>query len=289
MKNYGLPYKGSKSRIADKIINILPKADTFVDLFCGGGAVTHAAMLSGKYNNFVMNDIELGIPQLFVDAISGKYKGEKRWISREDFFRLKDNDAYVRLIWSFGNNQKDYLYGKDIEYYKRGLHYTLLFNRDVLKYFGINLYGAEQLPYSKEKRLAIKRIIGAQTGSMAKSELESLQRLERLQSLESLQRLESLGRLILSSKSYERVSIPKGSVVYCGIPYKDTTGYLGSFDHKDYYDWVRSSELPIYTSEYSMPDDFVEALSEKVRSTYSASSNTTKREEKVFLHKKWVK
>ena len=46
--NYGLPYMGSKNRIARDIVEQLPSAECFVDLFCGGCAVTHAAMLSGK-------------------------------------------------------------------------------------------------------------------------------------------------------------------------------------------------------------------------------------------------
>ena len=49
---YGLPYKGSKNGIALWIVNNLPPAEYFVDLFCGGGAVTHAAMLSGKWEQF---------------------------------------------------------------------------------------------------------------------------------------------------------------------------------------------------------------------------------------------
>lgn len=33
---YGLPYKGSKNSIAEWIVDELPPAETFVDLFCGG-------------------------------------------------------------------------------------------------------------------------------------------------------------------------------------------------------------------------------------------------------------
>lgn len=55
--NYGLPYKGSKSRIAPWVIDNLPPAETFVDLFAGGCAMTYAAMLSGNYTNFIANDI----------------------------------------------------------------------------------------------------------------------------------------------------------------------------------------------------------------------------------------
>ena len=38
---YGLPYKGSKNGIADWIVDNLPSADVFVDLFFGGGG-SHA-------------------------------------------------------------------------------------------------------------------------------------------------------------------------------------------------------------------------------------------------------
>ena len=64
---YGLPYKGSKNAIAEWIVNALPPADTFVDLFCGGGAVTHYAMLTDKYQRFIMNDVDGRLPILFRD------------------------------------------------------------------------------------------------------------------------------------------------------------------------------------------------------------------------------
>lgn len=35
---YGMPYKGSKNKIAEWIIDQLPKAKHFYDLFGGGGA-----------------------------------------------------------------------------------------------------------------------------------------------------------------------------------------------------------------------------------------------------------
>ena len=37
MPSYGLPYTGSKNRLAEKIIHHLPEADTLVDGFFGGG------------------------------------------------------------------------------------------------------------------------------------------------------------------------------------------------------------------------------------------------------------
>lgn len=119
--NYGLPYKGSKNSIAKWVISNLPASHTFVDLFAGGCAVTHAAILSGKFGRFIANDIT-EYPQVFRDAIDGKYRNECRWISREDFLRLKDDDPYVRLCWSFGNDMKSYLYAPETERFKKHLH-----------------------------------------------------------------------------------------------------------------------------------------------------------------------
>lgn len=119
--NYGLPYKGSKNGIAKWVVSHLPKSHTFVDLFAGGCAVTHAAMLSGKFERFLANDIA-EYPQVFRDAIAGKYQDERRWISRDDFFRLKDSDPYVRTCWSFGNDMKTYIYAPEVERFKKHLH-----------------------------------------------------------------------------------------------------------------------------------------------------------------------
>ncbi len=58
--------------------------------------------------------------------------------------------------------------------------------------------------------------------------------------------------------------IPKGSLIYCDIPYKDTTQYckseVGEFNHEEFYNWVRkfSKDYEIYISEYksNVPEDF---------------------------------
>lgn len=125
---YGLPYKGSKNRLAERIVRLLPRRTNLVDLFCGGCAVSHAALLMGKFKHIYINDINWMFPTLFMDALQGKYANDTRWISREDFFRLRDNDPYVAMVWSFGNNMRDYLYSKEIEPLKKAIHYALFFS-----------------------------------------------------------------------------------------------------------------------------------------------------------------
>ena len=126
-KNFGLPYMGSKNRIAKELITEIiwnePNAQIFIDLFAGGCAMSHAAILSGKFKKVIANDIN-AMPKLFKDAIKGKYKDEKRWISRDEFHKLKDTDMYVKSVWSFGNNGQTYLYGEHLEPYKKAYHYA---------------------------------------------------------------------------------------------------------------------------------------------------------------------
>ena len=139
--NYGLPYMGSKNKIAEWVVGHFPEKKHFYDLFAGGCAVTHCAMLKNKFETFTINDISK-MTELFTDAISGKYADERRWISRKDFFALKDNDEYVRICWSFGNKGRDYLYSKEIEPWKKALHYACVYGDfSLMNEFGINTDG----------------------------------------------------------------------------------------------------------------------------------------------------
>ena len=122
-KRFGVSYMGSKNKIVKALIPQLPSAKYFIDLFAGGCAMTHGAILSGKYERFIANDIG-DAPSLFQRAINGEFRDEKRWISRDDFFALKDSDPYVRYIWSFGNKGEGYLYSKEIEPYKKAYHFA---------------------------------------------------------------------------------------------------------------------------------------------------------------------
>jgi len=138
--NYGLPYKGSKCKIVDQIVPLFPRRTHLYDLFCGGGAVTHFAMLTNRFSHIHMNDINPMCTELFRNCLEGVYDKESRWISREDFYRLKDTDPYVAFVWSFGNNLRDYIYGKDIEPFKKALHYVLYFRDNSLcKALGMDL------------------------------------------------------------------------------------------------------------------------------------------------------
>lgn len=155
---YGLPYKGSKNKLAERIVHLLPKRTHLIDLFCGGCAVSHAALLMGKYEHIHINDINWMCPTLFIDALNGKYNDENRWISREDFFRLKDTDPYVAVVWSFGNNLRDYLYSREIEPLKKAIHYAMFFSDYSLgKELGHDLSFIDPIQDLQKRYLAVKQ------------------------------------------------------------------------------------------------------------------------------------
>jgi site-specific DNA-adenine methylase len=147
MSSYGVPYKGSKNKIIDKLWEAIPTRgfDNFYDLFAGGCAVTHKAILSQVFKECFANDLDGQGLRLFQDSVSGKYHDERRWISRETFEALKDSDPYMACCWSFSNNQRSYLYSKEIESWKRALHYArVLGDNTLMRVFGINTDGSRK-------------------------------------------------------------------------------------------------------------------------------------------------
>ncbi len=302
--NYGLPYKGSKSLLAPWVVEHLPSAGVLVDLFCGGCAVTHAAMLSGRWGRFVANDICGAVPRAFRDATEGKFRGEERWISREDFLALKDTDGYVRCCWSFGNDGMTYLYSREVEPYKRALHHAV-FWRDYgpLRYLMPEVSGEverrlNRLENRKERRVGIGKAIVSALKALPVEERARLiegnalykqikrEKTERLESLESLERLERLERLEISSKDYREVELPDDCVVYCDPPYKGTGGYNGrDFDSEAFWEWCRDCPHPVYVSEYNAPEDFTIVAERKRQSRVSATANN-KVTERLYCNRK---
>ena len=240
--SYGLPYKGSKSSIAKDIVSSLPSGNRLVDLFCGGCAVADFAMKkTDKFNRFLINDIDERNPKTYIKALTGGFRNEDRWISRQDFFKLKETDDYVRLCFSFGNGSRTYMYGPQLEPYKEAIH-SIVFWEDYSKMEAL-CPAVVEIAHEycdgkdrKGRRLAFGKAVAAHV--MAKGSVEywqsnpmfravkikwsedrrgmsscqwnrgsPLQSLERLESMESLASLASLERLqsLQSLESLERL------------------------------------------------------------------------------------
>ena len=84
IKGFGLPYMGSKNETAENIVSMFPRSRRLLDLFGGGASVTHAALVSGRFEQVVYNDID----PLMVDMLN-KLKDEPlpplRFVDRVEF------------------------------------------------------------------------------------------------------------------------------------------------------------------------------------------------------------
>lgn len=260
MARYGVPYRGSKSRIAPWVVEHLPSAETFVDLFAGGCAVTHAALLAGRWERYIVNDLS-DAPRLFIDAANGKYADETRIPTRDEFFAQKDDDPYIRYLFSFGNNGRDYLFSRDVEEVKVCASKMLVAPTLAKRY---RLY-----------RRFIK-LLGHDYRDRVMHELESCERIltcERLQSLQSLQ------------SDYRSVPIPDGAVVYCDPPYRGTNcGCYDGFDFEAFDAWLASCGHLCVVSEYTAPVGCVEVASRQKQCSASANGKNQRVTERLFVH-----
>lgn len=153
MKRYGMPYKGSKNSIAKYIVNALPPAENFYDIFCGGGAVLEAAIESKKYKNYYANDFNPLVLKGLEKAFNGEFKDERRWISKKEFQELKASDPYVAFCYSFGGSLDQYSYGTYIEPYKKALYYARVFNDfNLFKEFNIEIKDVSSQAIARSKK-----------------------------------------------------------------------------------------------------------------------------------------
>jgi len=279
---YGIPYQGSKTQIINSLALLFPAAENFYDLFGGGFAVTHylAANKPFRFRNFYYNELEEDVVALVRKALAGEYNYDKfvnTFVTREEFNEKKKDDAYIRLLWSFGNNQRTYLYGKHIEKKKESLHNAVvfgLFDETARELLGMSAWPPE-LTNITQRRLYMQQSTDC---GMLLQHLQSLRRLQRLGAIDT-------SRIHLSSGSYKDVVIKPNSVIYCDIPYEGTGGYVSKFDKSEFLEWAAAQTCPVFISEYSLSHPKFKQIYEidrTVASNRGSVSCTEETSEKVF-------
>lgn len=220
---YGVPYQGSKSFLAERIIDILPRGGTFYDVFSGGCAMAHCAALSGKWSEVVVNDINPFGQELFSAAIYGNLPPINHFVSREEFFEKRDTDPYISIMWSFGYNQRDYMYSKLMEHKKREAH-KQLFSQGILP-------------------------------NLRLEHIERRRRIDRIK--ESLVPRHTIFNF--KNCDYKEVSFCENGVIYCDIPYENTNNKYKqgmAIQYEEFYEWAKNQKLPVYVSSYNMPQPY---------------------------------
>lgn len=282
MARYGLPWQGSKSRIAEWVISVLPPSHTLVDLFAGGGAITHCALLSGKWERIIMNDMT-DSAKVFFAAINGEFDGYAACPSREEWFRYRDTDTALSLLHSFGNDRTTYLWGEELEKVKRPA--SLMVSSPSLweRYQWYHRFCDALAEYLRANDLDPSLVHDGRGHGVFS--LQDKDRIERLIQLERVTRLQGLQGL---QGDYRLVDIPDGATVYADPPYRSTanSSRYGEFDFDAFDMWLGGVDFPVFVSEFDAPAGCIEIASTE-RVTSMAANTTDRCTERIFVQERF--
>lgn len=291
---------GSKRKSMHKIYRAISNREPkglLLDLFCGGFAISEVfykndwKVRANDKNKYVVALLDQTINRGLDEKIVTNF------ITRSKFRDVINNPSkyddwyvgFIQCIWSFGNTQKEYLFGKEAEPIKHAGH-KLVIDKDPMDIQRLT----PTIPKKyidgilKQENWHKGRIALVQVSHRLKTRTLELQRLEQLERLEQLQQLERLEQLEITAKDYNEVSIPSGAVVYCDPPYQNTATYSeAGFNHDKFWEWCRkvSKTNHLYISEYNAPDDFKAILTFPQRSTLQGGyqKHTNQPDEKLFV------
>lgn len=105
---------GGKNATAENIVSMLPRGRRLLDLFGGGASVTHAALVSGRFDQVVYNDLD----PLIVDMLR-RLKDEPlaplRFVDRVEFKERYNVDPMVFFCWKFPSSAIEYCFSRGTE------------------------------------------------------------------------------------------------------------------------------------------------------------------------------
>jgi hypothetical protein len=173
-------------QLIDYILNSNPNAKYFYDLFGGGGAVSFEALKRKRFKTVYYNELNTGVVELLkkirTDGVTPDFY---KWVSREDFHLHRNKDTWygglVKTCWSFGNNQRSYLFGKDIEENKRLLHEIVVNKCDVSRALFKELTGLYIDDFYlnnddiQKRRIEVMKVVKKSLGRVDMQQLEQLQ------------------------------------------------------------------------------------------------------------------
>ena len=288
----GLPYQGSKKKVAKKIVEIIKQnfgTDKIVyDIFGGGGAITAECLINSLDVRY--NDHCEFITAAFQNVISSGRDWLKTLIvNREDFFKIREkpnktlDDELKILVNSFGNNRQSYLYAKSFADDKYRLAIEIIAKHDVFSgYKQTETYRNAVRPFD----------VGEPEYNQVLKQIQQLGRLQQLERLQQLKQLKQLQQLEVTNKDYRDFSGVKGAVFYLDPPYENSYvgGYSDSkqFNHAEFYDWAveMARENIVLLSSYTVSDDrFVEVFRFETAQSTLCGGKDKSRFEKLFMVK----
>ncbi|USS86481.1 DNA adenine methylase [Fructilactobacillus cliffordii] len=246
-KALGLPYMGSKRKIAKQIVEIIkqnyPQYSEVYDLFGGGGTITAELLLNGYKVHY--NDADPLVAKAFEKALTLTDDELKSLIcSREEFYQIKDKqdktaiDKLKLLINSFGNRCSAYANAEKVS----DLKYSI--SKSIICDFKKASHYKEQDAYKKAN---------------VTFQLDQITRTLRVKELRKLTNY--LHKCIFTSKDFEMFSNLKHKFIYLDPPYSDSAGYKDDIESRkvsdEKYIDVRNRLLKMPLGAEIEEDDFV--------------------------------
>ena len=290
---YGIVYMGSKEKMLNTINYIFQreyKKRIMIDLFAGGFSVSSYALQRTNFK-VIANDLNRYVISLYREILSGgKNLEEVRydWIDRKTFEQVRDFPhvfeewyvGYVLNVWSFGCDQRSYLYAKDLEEDKKTLHMAIVFN-DFSGIYQNEMYNGLIISQSikvvdfkkapTSKRIAFmnvfKRYIKSHGDSPYRDQLQRMTQMENISQMVHLDAIKTdiqfQDKLLLYSMDWQMLysrldkSVLENSFIYCDPPYESTKKYQfgNDFDYAEFWNWFRTCPYSIYVSSYTAPED----------------------------------
>lgn len=309
-KKLAMPYMGSKRclsrEIVDHILTAHPNTKYVWDLFGGGGAISFEFLQRRQIERVVYNELNTGVVELLrkiqKDGITPEFY---QWVDRDTFHAHKNDDDWFgglcKVVWSFGNNQRTYIFGKHIEQYKKefrelvveGIDHTQSMSSYCMEYvkekYGIECDLTLNIPseiHIKQRRLNIrKQLTDFESRCKNTKPLRQLQQLQQLEQLQRLEQLERLERLDIRNQSAFDVVIDtpiEETIIYLDPPYKDTEKYQEDVCHDELKRYIDNSPYTVYLSSYDFDLPVVKQM--KHRSKLSSTANNAA-VEKLFCNK----
>ena len=109
-KTFGLPYMGGKNVTAENIVSMFPRGRRLLDLFGGGASVTHAALVSGRFDQVIYNDIDPLIVDM-INRLMTEPLPPLRFVGHDEFKERYKVDPMVFFCWKFPSADIHYVFG----------------------------------------------------------------------------------------------------------------------------------------------------------------------------------
>lgn len=287
-ERYGIVYLGSKEKILHLVKYIFEreyKKEYMIDLFCGGLSVSAYGVKRSKFN-VLANDLNKYTIALYKAVVENKTDDRiYKWVSKYGFDYIQDHPeefdpwyvGFVINMWSFGCDQKSYLYARDIEDRKHALFnaivdddFSLIEADDIFS----GLYIPEKIRNIEYRKHPEKRVLFMNyfhnfiENLFDEERKEKLRKLNQIVSLSLMEHLEDIKKIDFNKIEFTSLdwescynSIPKEtlekSFIYCDPPYEGKKKYMAgrSFDYDRFWNWFRNCPYPVYVSSYDAPED----------------------------------